>query len=55
VLGTGYRATTDALGLEQRDAVRRRLLLQLRSRSVTALLTNVVFGAATRARTNRCP
>jgi ubiquinone/menaquinone biosynthesis C-methylase UbiE len=48
VLGTGYRATVDALSLEQRDQVRTRLLDELRSRAVSTLRTDVVFGTATR-------
>jgi len=48
VLGTGYRATIDALGQEQRAQVHRRLLSELRSRNVTAIRTDVVFGAANR-------
>jgi hypothetical protein len=50
VLGTGYRATTDALSPQQRDTVRDNLLRTLRSRSVTTLRTNVIFGTATRPR-----
>jgi ubiquinone/menaquinone biosynthesis C-methylase UbiE len=48
VLGTGYRATTDALGYEQRTQMHRRLLSELRSRNVTTIQTDVVFGTATR-------
>jgi ubiquinone/menaquinone biosynthesis C-methylase UbiE len=48
VLGTGYRATVDALGQEQRDRVRGWLLSELRSRAVTAVRTDVVFGTARR-------
>ena len=48
VLGSGYRATVDALGQEQRDLVRGRVLGELRSRGVTALRTDVVFGTARR-------
>jgi ubiquinone/menaquinone biosynthesis C-methylase UbiE len=50
VLGTGYRATVDALGQEQRDRVRGWLLSELRSRAVTAVRTDVVFGTARRPR-----
>jgi ubiquinone/menaquinone biosynthesis C-methylase UbiE len=46
VLGSGYRATVDALGPQQRDRVRERLLGELRARNVTALRTDVVFGTA---------
>src|SRR5215831_10806536 len=45
VLGSGYRATVDALG-QQGGQVRTRLLTELRSRCVTALRTDVVFGTA---------
>jgi ubiquinone/menaquinone biosynthesis C-methylase UbiE len=46
VLGSGYRATVNALSPEQRDRVHGRLLRELRSRNVTALRTDVVFGTA---------
>jgi len=46
VLGSGYRATVDALAPEQRGRVRTRLLSELRSRCITALRTDVVFGTA---------
>jgi len=48
VLGSGYRATVDALSQEQRDLVRGHVLSELRSRGVTALRTDVVFGTAQR-------
>jgi hypothetical protein len=48
VLGSGYRGTVDALSPEQHDRMRGRLLGELRSRSVTALRTDVVFGTAER-------
>jgi ubiquinone/menaquinone biosynthesis C-methylase UbiE len=48
VLGTGYRATVDALSPQQRDRIRRHLLDELRAREVTALRTDVVFGTAKR-------
>ena len=48
VLGTGYRATIDALSPEQRTKVRRRLLSELRSRNLTTIRTDVVFGTARR-------
>jgi ubiquinone/menaquinone biosynthesis C-methylase UbiE len=48
VLGTGYRATINALGHEQRSQVQRRLLSELRSRNLTTIRTDVVFGTATR-------
>jgi SAM-dependent methyltransferase len=48
VLGTGYRATVDALSQEQRDRVRGWLLSELRSNAVTSVRTDVVFGTARR-------
>jgi ubiquinone/menaquinone biosynthesis C-methylase UbiE len=48
VLGSGYRATVDALRPEQRDQLRENLLAELRERDVTVLRTDVVFGTATR-------
>jgi ubiquinone/menaquinone biosynthesis C-methylase UbiE len=48
VLGSGYRATVDALSPEQRDRVRERVLGELRSGGVTAVRTDMVFGTAER-------
>ena len=54
VLGSGYRATVDALSPEQRDRVRAGLLADLRCvedegvEGVTSLRTDVVFGTAAR-------
>ena len=48
VLGSGYRATVDALSQDQRDQVREQLLRRLRSYSVTTLRADVVFGTAER-------
>jgi ubiquinone/menaquinone biosynthesis C-methylase UbiE len=48
VLGSGYRATIDALSQDQRDQVRQRLLHQLRSRSITTVRTDVIYGTATK-------
>lgn len=48
VLGSGYRATVDALSPEQRDGVRERLLAGLRSGQVTSLRTDVVYATAER-------
>ena len=50
VLGSGYRGTVDALSEEQRDRVRARVLDAVRSRDVTALRTDVVYGTAVRRR-----
>ena len=46
VLGSGYRATAEALSPQQRDAVRRNVLARLRADNITALRTDVVFGTA---------
>jgi len=46
VLGSGYRATIDALSQDQLHQVKRRLLGQLRSHSITTVRTDVIFGAA---------
>ena len=48
VLGSGYRATVDALGPSQCDRVRSRLLAELRADGVTVLRTDVVYGTARR-------
>jgi ubiquinone/menaquinone biosynthesis C-methylase UbiE len=48
VLGSGYRATVDALSPEQRDRMQGRLLSELRSQRITVLRTDVVFGTAER-------
>ena len=50
VLGSGYRATIDALSQEQRDRVHQRLLSKLQPRNITALRTDVIFGTARRPR-----
>jgi hypothetical protein len=48
VLGTGYRATADALGPSRCDRLRSRLLAEMRADGVTALRTDVVYGTARR-------
>jgi ubiquinone/menaquinone biosynthesis C-methylase UbiE len=48
VLGSGYRATVDALSHAQQDQVREQLLRRLRSEGITTLCTDVVFGTASR-------
>ena len=48
VLGSGYRATVDALSPMQQDRVRTYLLSELRSQRITVLRADVVFGAAKR-------
>jgi len=50
VLGSGYRATIEALRQDQRDLVRERLLSELRSRNITTVRTDVIFGTAGRPR-----
>jgi ubiquinone/menaquinone biosynthesis C-methylase UbiE len=48
VLGSGYRATFDALRPDQGDQLRESLLAELRAREITAVRTDVVFGTAIR-------
>lgn len=48
VLGSGYRATIDALSPDQREYVRETVLAELRLRQVTVVRTDVVFGTASR-------
>jgi SAM-dependent methyltransferase len=48
VLGSGYRATIDAMSAEQQDRAREQVLRELRAASVTNLRTDVVFGTAIR-------
>jgi len=48
VLGSGYRATVDALGPDQREHLRESILAELRLREVAVLQTDVVFGTAIR-------
>jgi ubiquinone/menaquinone biosynthesis C-methylase UbiE len=50
VLGSGYRATVDALAPGQYDRLRSMVLSELRSAGVTAVRTDVVFGTADRPR-----
>lgn len=47
---SGYRATIEALGQEQRDTVREHVIRELSSADVTAVRTDVVFGTAERPR-----
>jgi len=49
VLGSGYRATVDALSADKRASLRDRVLGELRARDVTALRTDVIYGTARRA------
>jgi ubiquinone/menaquinone biosynthesis C-methylase UbiE len=48
VLGSGYRATVDALGAEQRAALREAVIGVLREQAVTSIRTDVVFATATK-------
>jgi SAM-dependent methyltransferase len=47
-LGSGYRATIDALSPRQRERLRKRLVDELCARHVTELRNDVVFGTAMR-------
>ncbi|MDA0164066.1 methyltransferase domain-containing protein [Solirubrobacter ginsenosidimutans] len=53
VLGSGYRATVDALDPAQREALHDRVITELRSRAVLTLRTDVVFGTADRPQDDR--
>jgi ubiquinone/menaquinone biosynthesis C-methylase UbiE len=46
VLGSGYRATVEALGDEQRQRLRKRVVGELRTRGITRLRNDVVFASA---------
>ena len=48
VLGSGYRATVEALSQEQRVVVHKRVLSELQADGITSLRTDVVFSAAQR-------
>jgi ubiquinone/menaquinone biosynthesis C-methylase UbiE len=48
VLGSGYRATIDALSQEKQDLVRGRVLGKLRSDGIASVRTDVVFSTAQR-------
>jgi len=48
VLGSGFRATTDALTVSQRERLREITLARLRALDLTALQANVVFATARR-------
>ena len=47
-LGTGYRATVDALEPEQRRVLRSKLLARLRDEGIATVRTDVVYGVALR-------
>lgn len=46
VLGSGYRATVEALGDEQPQRLRKRVVGELRTRGITRLRNDVVFASA---------
>lgn len=48
VLGSGYRATVNAISPAQGDRLRADLLAELRSREITTVQTDVIYGTATR-------
>jgi hypothetical protein len=48
VQGSGYRATYDAMVVEEREAVRVRCLDAIERRHITAIETNVIYAEATR-------
>jgi ubiquinone/menaquinone biosynthesis C-methylase UbiE len=48
VQGSGYRATHDAMNVDEREAVRGRCLAAIAERHITAIETNVVYGQATK-------
>ena len=48
VLGSGYRATVNALSPAQGDRLRTGLLAELRSREISVVRTDVVYGIASR-------
>jgi ubiquinone/menaquinone biosynthesis C-methylase UbiE len=50
VLGSGYRATTDALTADKRERLRETTVTKLRALDITTLQTNVVFATARRPR-----
>jgi hypothetical protein len=54
VLGSGYRATIDALTPAQTGRLRAGLLADLRSHQVTAVQTDVIYGTATRPDARSC-
>jgi ubiquinone/menaquinone biosynthesis C-methylase UbiE len=48
VLGTGYRATINALSADQQDLLREQVVTALDVRNVASIRTDVVYGVATR-------
>ena len=49
VQGSGYRATYDAMSVDERDAVRTRCLAAIDDRRIATIETNVVYARATKA------
>jgi hypothetical protein len=50
VLGSGYRATVDALAPDERETLRSTLLARLSEQAVSTVRTDVVYGTAERRR-----
>jgi ubiquinone/menaquinone biosynthesis C-methylase UbiE len=53
VQGSGYRATFDAMSVEERDAVRTRCLAAIADRDITTIETNVIYAQATKPLVDR--
>jgi ubiquinone/menaquinone biosynthesis C-methylase UbiE len=53
VQGSGYRATHDAMSVDERDAVRAKCLAAIARRRVTTIETNVVYAQATKPHAER--
>jgi hypothetical protein len=47
-LGTGYRATIEALSADQQDLLREQVVTDLAANEIAAIRTDVVCGTATR-------
>jgi hypothetical protein len=47
-LGSGYRATIDALSAAHADALRHRVMTGLQNQAVTELTTDVIYASALR-------
>jgi SAM-dependent methyltransferase len=54
VLGSGYRATVEALGPAEREALHDRVLAKLRAQATLTLRTDVVFATARRCDDRLC-
>jgi hypothetical protein len=48
MLGSGYRATVDALSTDQQDLLREQVVTALAARDVARIRTDVVYGIARR-------